>query len=479
MILYFNNSLQMPYSENYHRLNNTWKEGKREVVLTGGRGKGKTVALLLYLINRCLSVPGIKIVIARSDYSTIKKTLIPSLENDIFHYPLGNSRNKHPKNPFILAGGVDAPKALRFVNGSEIAFIGLDDKSKVRGMACDIFVLNEGTTEDTSEVWGAMGGTLAGGRAGNWYVNGRRFSQMITDTNPSHKFHWLYKDFDVDNGVPDPLKCFLTWTHHDNPFLTEPGTETLNADGEQTIADLIRYYGDGYEAQRMIWGQWVAAEGAVYGMYTPKVHEVLMSRGDFSVDTKWHIGQDHGGTSPFAIMLTGEHDGTYRTYKELSLSGCEFDVVMSAVGSLLTRERILAISTYWCDTNVPAFNESLRSAGYPVIEADKRDKVGNINTVKQVIRDNRYFVNTTSLEERDLKYEGPQGIKEEILGFAYLTQEKQETAANPEMPVLKNNHWCDALEYHIAGVEARGQVLQWEDYGSIRMGGRQKRKYLI
>ena len=344
-------------------------------------------------------------------------------------------------------------------------------------MFCDIFVLNEGTTELTSAIWGAMGGTLAGGRAGNWYVNGERFSQMITDTNPSHKFHWLYKHFEVDKGVPDPEKCWLGFTHNDNPLLTEPGTTVLNKAGERTIEDLYNYYGSGYEAQRMVAGDWVAAEGAVYGMYQPDVHEVNMSRADFPSDTKWHIGQDHGGTSPFAIMLLGENDGVFRVFKELSLSKVEFDVVCDRVDALVSREGI-SVASYWCDTNVPAFNEALRNRGYPVEEAVKTDKVSNINTVKQVIRDNCLFVNKTSLEQRDVRYEGPQGIKEEILGYAYLSEDEQRTAANPEMPVLVNNHWCDALEYVISGVVTHGVLPGWSSFGTVRMG-RNKKRYLI
>ena len=163
---------------------------------------------------------------------------------------------------------------------------------------------------------------------------------------------------------------------------------------------------------------------------------------------------DHGGTSPFAIMLTGQNGDTFRTFKEIAMSQCTIDEVIAKTDALLKRCRIpkSEICNMFADTNVPGFNKALREAEYPVREADK-DVLAGISEVKTVIGDNRFKINKNSLEERDPNYDGPQGFKEEALVYAYLPKEKQETSAKPDHPVDKRNHWCDALRYKIYGLK--------------------------
>ena len=468
----YKDDLQVPNTANMKALMNSWDAGIREVCLTGGRGKGKTVAVWLYLLFLVRFVPGIKIVVARSAYSDIAGSFVATCQDRIFKYPLGDSRWRHPKNPFFLSGGVDAPKVMRFLNGSEIRFVGLQDPNNRRGIECDVFLLNEGTLEETSEVWGTMGATLSGGRRGGFRVRGERFSQMLTDTNPSHKFHWIYKHFhpfeNEDTLLDESL--WLPWTHHDNPALIED-SGSLNAIGEQTILDLQRVYGtDGFEAMRMIWGVWCNAEGAVYSMWDPAVHVERMSRDDFPSGTRWHIGIDHGGgPAPFAVGLTGQTDRTFRTFKEMSMSRCTIDEVIARLDTNLERWGVpkSLIETVWPDTAIPSFNMSLKQAGYPVMDKEKVDKdiKGGIDSVKQIIGDNRFYVNATSLEERCGFYEGPQGFKEEALAYSYLPVEKQVLAAEPDKPVDRYNHWCDLTRYKLHGL--RENVLEARRTGFV------------
>lgn len=455
----YKEDLVVPKGQNIANLFSSWDRGVRYVCITGGRGKGKTVALWLYLLMLVRFFPGIKIVVARSAYSDIAGSFVATGQDRIFKYPLGDSRWQHPKNPFVLHGGIDMPKTMRFQNGSEIRFIGLQDPNNRRGIECDVFVLNEGTLEKTSEVWGTMGATQSGGRRGGFIVKSERFSQMITDTNPSHKFHWLYRYFHPNPDNEDDIleeACWLKWTHRDNPVLVD-ADGALNAAGEQTLADLHRVYGEnGFEAMRMIHGIWCNAEGAVYDMWDPKVHEVPMQKDDFPVDTLWHIGVDHGGgPSPFAVSLTAQNGRMFRTYKEFGMSLCTVESVIKRLDGYLANAWGVPkskIDTLWGDVAVPSFQMAFAEAGYPVMPNVDKDIKGGIDSVKQIISEGRYLVNKGSMESRCPYYDGPQGFKEEVLAYQYMPKDKQRTARNPDLPIAENNHWLDERRYLLHGL---------------------------
>ena len=142
MRYYFKDSLLISKSNRARALFSSYKRGYRQVCLSGQRGCGKTVDLLLYALWLIKKNRNFRVNWARSEYSTIATTVIETLEQDIFKYPLGDSRNKHPKNPFRLIGGTERPKRMAFDNGSSLRFVGLDNKSKSRGSAADLNILN-------------------------------------------------------------------------------------------------------------------------------------------------------------------------------------------------------------------------------------------------------------------------------------------------------------------------------------------------
>ena len=458
MRLIYHEDFRVPNSDNVKALFASALNKKKEIMISGGRGKGKTVAIWTYILFLCTRIPGFRVIVARSDYSLIGGTVIETLQERVFKYPLGDSTWRHPKNPCVLVGGINAPKRLVFNNDSEVRFTGLRDPNKLRGTECDLFWLNEGTTERTGAAWRVIGGSTAGARGGNWYINGDRFQQLIVDSNPDVPWHWLHKNFFPDDArkdyIPDE-KLWLKFTHHDNVSLVEPCGRRLNARGEQTIEDLIRVYGEsGFEADRMIWGKWTAAAGLVYSMYNPDVHEKVMHRDDFGTDTLWHGYQDMGGggtRSPFAIGIIAQTGNTFHLFKELVMSNAIHADVITRLKADLVRWNIpvSSLDTHVCDDNVPSFCTELREAGFPVVEADKRDKKAIIDSMKGVIRDGRFFVNRYSLEERCPFYDGPQGLKQEILGYAYLPEEEQRLSLKPDIPIETENHSLDGCGYSL------------------------------
>lgn len=454
---HYQGSLLPPRSQNSKRLFTSWQNGIKEVCLSGGRGCGKTIDLLLYALRFCRRVSGFRIVWARSEYATIKTTVIPTLEHRIFKYPMGDSKNKHPMNPFILEGGTNSPKRLLFDNKSEIRFIGLDSKSKTRGLECDLAILNEGSREDTSEAWGEMGAVQSGGRGGAWYVKGNPFNQLITDSNPDAPTHWIYKNFrnenpdDNDTGIYDfGDKLWLGYTDTDNPLhCNEDGS--INELGKQKKEDLLRFYKDGFERQRMAFHQWVAAIGMVYSMWEPDTMEVKMDKSDFKENSKWYMGLDLGGTVPFAACFVNvDQKGKQKMYKEIVKSQCLLEDVEAEmteiIGDIGLDKKGLTIVS---DTNVPEFIARLKKRGWNVIKAEKGPEsiVSRVDLGKKTIRNGDLEVNIQSLLKKDHRYDGPQGFKEEIRAYAYYPEDKQASLKNPNLPMNKNDHSMNAWEY--------------------------------
>ena len=438
---------------------NSWHEGHKEVCLSSGRGCGKSVDLILYALHLMSWIPKFRVVWARTEYATIKSTIIETLQHVIFRHPMGDSRNIDPRNNYILHGGVRRPSSLEIpANGSEMSFIGLDTKSKTRGLACDLGILNEGTREETDEVWGEMGAVQSGGRGGAWWVKGMPFNQLITDTNPSSPYHWIYKLFRSSNKdkcdvgiyhLPED-RLWLGYDHTDNP-LHRNVDGTLNDIGKQKVYDLERFYQAGFDRQRMVYHQWCSAEGIVYSGYKPEVHEVEMHASDFASDSSWFIGLDLGGTDPFAFcLLNFDSKGTQRIFKEGVRSQClledvENDMLISLGAARIGKEDVTVVS----DINVPEFIKRLRANGWNVIEAEKGPGSieSRVDLGKKTINTDNLYVNKASLLETDKNYKGPQGFKQEVLGYQYHPEDKQAKMKNPNVPIDKNDHSMNAWEY--------------------------------
>ena len=418
-----------------------------ELLVSGPRNCGKS-----WIISQCeLSLAekygGIQILNLRHEMSAMG-ALLSQWDQDILKYGLDDRRN-----PFTFHHSTKKePRThILFENGSKIIFAGMDKPNKALGTAIDFAWYNEVQLEENQTHWSAILGAMEGGRAGNW-PGGKYLA--VADMNPTHEFFWAYlRAHPKDEDVEPAMKHYRV-RHIDHPhFYVWPLQKWTNK-GQDTLDGLDRAYTVGtFDHMRNVLGEFCAAEGIVYSMYKPHLHEVNMSRDDFGSETEWQMAIDHGGTSPFAIMLTGQNGDNFRTFKELGMSHCTIDEVIMKTDALLDRYRIPKpeICNLFADTNVPGFNQALREAEYPVREADK-DILAGVSEVKTVIGDNRFKINKNSLEERDPKYDGPQGFKEEVLVYAYLPKEKQETAAKPDHPVPKRNHWCDGLRYKLYGL---------------------------
>src|SRR5690606_23161867 len=83
---------------------------------------------------------------------------------------------------------------------------------------------------------------------------------IFADTNPDNPFHWVMTEYLANADGRDVAR--FRFTLDDNPVLSEE------------YKDRLRRMHHGLWRRRMVEGEWVQAEGAIYDMFDPDRHVV-------------------------------------------------------------------------------------------------------------------------------------------------------------------------------------------------------------
>ena len=428
----------VPKSPVARKLLQSYKKNQNRIVVSGPRNCAKTVLILWYLFNRHSCIPNLKSCIFRFERNTIKSTILPSIREDILRYPLAD-----PRNPFEVYGGENSPEHIRFNNGGQMDFRGLDVKGKVLGSAYDLVFINQVEHETRAGVWGDIIGAMAGGRAGNWRgPNGERYWQLIADANPSTPYHFLYQRKDDDDIT------WLDFTHKENPLMYNWNTNKWTKHGIKTIEDLKKDF-KGFHYARMVEGKWVAAEGVVYPHFNDKIHIQPLKRSDFGSDTEWCASIDWGGRAITAIGIYAIRDNTYYLFKEICKTQTRVSDVLNLITETQQKYDIPNFKAVYVDHDAEHVLQC-EDFGLHIVLADKgrNSVVEGIETVSKIIGDNRLIINTTSIDERDTNAADlPQGFAEEVKSYAYPPPSTQADTKTNDHPIKKDDHSCDQVRY--------------------------------
>ena len=336
----FSEDFKMPVSENNVKLLTSYKRGVKFLTASGMRSCGKTSSFWIYILFLCLHIPRQKVIISRLEYSTISESLIDTLEKHVLYYGIEDDMN----NPWQMRGTKHRPEKMLFPNGSEIQFTGLLDPEKLKGKEPALFWLNEATRIKTIEPFTIVSGSQIAGRSGSWFLNGMPFSQIIMDTNPDSKGHWLWRLFHPDEddedlkGLDLSRKEWLSYGLFDNPAYSENGIH-LNALGNQAYHELLESHPPGVFRDRYVFGLWVAAEGAVYGITDANI---LTDMPDLS-NCRFFRACDWGQKHPSICLWIAEHKITKDVFvfREWRKTHSDIDV-MSLEMNAYTDENIVA-----------------------------------------------------------------------------------------------------------------------------------------
>lgn len=297
----------------------------------GSAGSAKSYFITQKLIVRACKEP-IKILVCRRYGSTIRNTCFSLFKEILAKWKL---------LPFVKIRETDFN--IRFSNGSEIIFMGLDEETKLlslNGIGA-IFI------EEAYEVPKPIVEQL------NLRLRGKTENQQIIMAfNPISANHWL-KEF-CDN--PPSSFVFIHSTYKDNPF--------LNAEYIQQLEEL--YVRNPAKARVFCDGEWgVDAEGLVL---TNWLVEEFDSMALAANGLEHRAGIDLGWVDKTAIIdsLYDAANKTIYVFNEFYKSGCQLSDIAFALGEMNLKK-----TKVFVDSAEPRSIQFFRNEGFNTVPCAK------------------------------------------------------------------------------------------------------------
>ena len=444
------------------KLYGSYRNGKRQVCLTGCRSSGKTSAIWPYILTWCCKIPGFSVIIARKEYTTLVGSTMETLNEHILKYPFYDEVN----NPWVVDGGMNRPRKIIFNNGSSIRLMGLKDPDQVKGQEPNIFWHNEASREKTPKPWILVSGSQIAGRGGSWMRYGRPFSQIIADTNPDAPNHWLWKFFNDDEILNDKIRARREWIEYqleDNPAYSEDGL-TKNALGEEAYDDLLADHPPGIDRDRYVFGVWCAAEGAVLQNFDFRRHVIDQLPEMHGEHWVHYRGIDFGDDDPFVCLWSSlnKDNGNLVTHREWRKSQTGLDDHADAIH---THSHEPKFEWTVADSAHAMERRHLRKQGIKTAASFKDIREG-IRLMKKRIDSNQWHIFKNLLIEKDhrLVRKGQAlSILDEIGSLVY--PENKTGTEKDDLPDKKcSTHGIDPARYKIAKID---RALEHNDAPSV------------
>lgn len=452
-----------------------FKSNAREVVISGPAGTGKSLAALSKLHYICDQVPNVRCLIIRKTRESLTESGLVTWEQKV----LG------PRHPAVADG---AQRRFRqnytYPNGSQVIVGGMDKPSKIMSTEFDLVYVQE-AIELNEEDWEALLTRLRNGRL--------PYQQLLADTNPDTPQHWIKQREAAGKLV------LLESRHEDNPRLFDRAQGSWTLDGINYLSTLDQLTGP--RLQRLRYGKWVQAEGAVYDCFSRAVHVVDMTLPP--LDWPRYLSIDFGFTNAF-VCLWGAVDPDSRLWiyrqwiktkmlvedhAKVILKEIEGEVRIqrnNLVRARREKEREVGedAAARWLHENMQAAPGLVRPKaiicdhdaedratlqkhlGMGTVPAPKAISPG-IQAVQSRLRVQadgkpRLLIGRSSVAERDPAMAAaklPIGVAEEMEGYVWDTRNGR---TRGEEPLGVNDHCLDACRYLIAYLDApKREVRVW------------------
>lgn len=273
-------------------------------VYMGSAGSAKSYFITQKLIIRACSET-IKILVCRRTGTTLRNTCF-SLFKDIL--------TKWKLTPYVKIRETDFN--IRFPNGSEIIFMGLDEETKLLSLNNIGCIFIEEVFEVPKPIVEQLNLRLRGNTPNQ---------QIIMAFNPISKASWLYDFCEIN---PPTSFIYTHSTYKDNPFLNDAYVAELD-ELEHRNPSKYRVYGRGE------WG--VDAEGLVITNWKKQEFDPMELAGR---GLERRSGMDLGWIDPTTIIdtLYDKENKTIYVFNEFYKSGCQLTEVAAAVKDMNLRK---------------------------------------------------------------------------------------------------------------------------------------------
>ena len=305
---------------------------KRWEVYMGSAGSAKSYFITQKIIIRCCNEK-IKVLVCRRTGTTIRNTCF-SLFKDLL--------TKWKLLPYVKIRETDFN--IKFPNGSEIIFIGLDEETKLLSLNDIGCIFIEEAFEVPKPIVEQLNLRLRGNTSNQ---------QILMAFNPISKNHWLY-DF-CENNPPSSFR-YTHSTYKDNPFLND-----------EYIAELEELYTRNPAKARVFCdGEWgVDAEGLVITNWH-KTDFDAMSLAASGLEHR--VGMDLGWIDKSAIIdtLYDREKKIIYVFNEFYKSGCQLSELAEAI-----KRMNLQKSKIYVDAAEPRSIQFFKSEGINAVACSK------------------------------------------------------------------------------------------------------------
>ena len=362
-------------------------------IYKGSAGSAKSYFISQKLIIRCCNEK-IKIMVCRKYGTTIRNTCFSLIKEILEKWKL---------TPYVKIRETDFN--IRFPNGSEIIFMGLDEETKLLSLngVSVIFI------EEAYEVPKSIVEQL------NLRLRGQiKNQQIIMAFNPISRNHWLYDFCEVN-----PPKSFLytNSTYKDNPFLTK---EYISALDEMAIRNPAKYriYGKGE------WG--VDSEGLVITNWEQSDFDAMQLAKE---GLEHRAGIDLGWIDKTAIIdtLYDRENHIIYVFNEFYKSGCQLSEIAEAIEKMNLKK-----TKIYVDSAEPRSIQYFRNEGINAVGAAKGKD--SVKAGLMFLQDNKIIVSPQC-----------QSLITELENFSYIRS--KQTGEWTDETTHEWSHAIDALRY--------------------------------
>lgn len=301
-------------------------------IYNGSAGSAKSYFITQKIILRCCQEK-IRVLVCRRYGTTLRNTCFSLFKEILAKWQL---------TQFVKIRETDFN--IRFPNGSEIIFMGLDEETKLLSLNNIAVIFIEEVFEVEKPKVEQLNLRLRGDV---------KNKQIIMAFNPISKNHWLY-DFCENN--PPENSIYTHSTYKDNPFLD---SEVIREMEEMYVRNpaRARVFCDG------LWG--VDSEGLVIQNWRKEEFDALKLA---SSGLEHRAGCDVGWIDPTAVIDT-LYDRTNKiiyVFNEFYKSGCQLEDIATAIKDMnLTKNKL------YVDSAEPRTIQYLKAQGINAIGCAK------------------------------------------------------------------------------------------------------------